>query len=72
MVLASLWKGCGAKYSWHGICNCATQVQGLDNSREHEMYWYKGLDDQQVLMKWYSFASDTIWEIMLKQEIPNA
>jgi alpha-mannosidase len=56
--LASLWKGSGAKYAWHGICNCATQVPGLENSREKQMYWYKGLDDQGVLMKWYNFNSD--------------
>ena len=56
--LPSLWKGCGAKYSWHGICNCGTQVPGLSGNREHEMYWYKGLDDQGVLMKWYNFSSD--------------
>ncbi len=24
--LPSLWKGCGAKYAWHGICDCVTQV----------------------------------------------
>ena len=51
--LASLWNGCGAKYAWHGICNCGTQVPGLNNKREKEIYWYKGLDDQGVLMKWY-------------------
>jgi alpha-mannosidase len=51
--LSSLWAGSGAKYSWRGICGCATKVKGF-GSRPHEIYWYKGLDDQQVLMKWYS------------------
>ena len=51
--LSSLWAGAGAKYSWRGVCACATKVTGLD-SRPHEIYWYKGLDDQKVLMKWYS------------------
>ncbi|MDP4117322.1 MAG: glycoside hydrolase, partial [Bacteroidota bacterium] len=55
--LASLWKGCGAKYSWKGICNCTTQVPGLNSSREREMYWYKGLDGNGVLMKWYNYTS---------------
>ncbi len=51
--LSSLWAGAGAKYSWRGVCACATKVKGF-SSRPHEIYWYKGLDDQQVLMKWYS------------------
>jgi len=53
--LSSLWAGAGAKYSWHGVCNCATKVKGLFN-RPHEIYWYKGLDDQKLLMKWYSMG----------------
>lgn len=51
--LSSLWAGSGAKYSWKGVCACATKVTGLERSR-NQMYWYKGLDDQKVLMKWYS------------------
>jgi alpha-mannosidase len=55
--LSSLWAGAGAKYSWHGVCNCATKVKGLFN-RPHEIYWYKGLDDQKLLMKWYSMVGE--------------
>ena len=55
--LSSLWAGSGAKYSWRGVCDCATKVTGL-YSRLHEIYWYKGLDDQQILMKWYSIVGD--------------
>lgn len=51
--MASLFAGSGAKYSWYGVCACATKVTGFNN-RTHEIYWYKGLDDQRVLMKWYS------------------
>jgi len=51
--LSSLWAGSGAKYSWKGVCACATKVNGLDRKR-NQIYWYKGLDDQKVLMKWYS------------------
>ncbi len=51
--LSSLWAGAGVKYSWKGVCNCATKVGGL-KSRTNEIYWYKGLDDQKVLMKWNS------------------
>jgi len=56
--LASIWAGCGAKYSWHGVCGCATKVTGF-NSRPHEIYWYKGLDGQKVLMKWYSKVTNS-------------
>ncbi len=55
--LSSLWAGAGAKYSWHGVCNCATKVKGLTN-RPNEIYWYKGLDDRKLLMKWYSLTGD--------------
>lgn len=55
--LASLWAGSGAKYSWKGVCACATKVTGLERNRP-QMFWYKGLDSQQVLMKWYSVNAD--------------
>lgn len=55
--LSSVWAGSGAKYSWRGVCDCATKVTGL-SSRPHEIYWYKGLDDRKILMKWYSLAGD--------------
>ena len=54
--LASLWKGSGAKYCWHGVCDCATMLTGLGN-RNKEIYWYKGLDTNKVLLKWYSITS---------------
>jgi alpha-mannosidase len=53
--MASIWAGSGAKYSWHGVCNCATKVTGL-NARQNNIYWYKGIDEQKVLMKWYSLT----------------
>ena len=51
--LGSLWAGSGAKYSWRGICNCATKVPNAAN-RPHEMYYYGGPDGSKVLMKWES------------------
>ena len=51
--LSSLWAGAGARYSWKGVCACATRVTGLERQRK-QMYWYRGLDGQQVLMKWYA------------------
>ena len=58
--LASIWKGCGAKYAWHGICNCLTKVPNLLGNRQKEIYWYKGLDDSGVIMKWYTKTGDHI------------
>ena len=54
--LASLWAGSGAAYSWKGVCFCASKTlsQGV---RDHEIYYYKGLDDQKILMKWYSLLT---------------
>jgi len=51
--LASLWAGSGARYSWRGVCNCATKMNTV-GPREHEIYWYTGLDGSRILMKWYS------------------
>ena len=55
--LSSLWAGSGAKYSWRGVCACATKVTGF-NYRPHEIYWYTGLDDQKILMKWHSLVDN--------------
>jgi alpha-mannosidase len=52
--LGSLWAGSGARYSWRGICGCATQVPSA-GSREHDMYWWEGTDGSRILMKWNSF-----------------
>jgi alpha-mannosidase len=51
--LASLWAGSGARYSWKGVCNCATKTNTI-GTRDHEIYWYTGLDGSKILMKWYS------------------
>ncbi len=51
--LASLWAGAGARFSWKGICGCDTQVSAAGD-REHEIYWWAGLDGNKILMKWNS------------------
>ena len=51
--LPSLWAGSGAKYSWKGVCNCATHVPQLEN-RDREIYYAGGRDGSKVLMKWNS------------------
>jgi alpha-mannosidase len=55
--LASLWAGAGAKFSWRGVCGCASKLRNASlSARDHEIYWWKGLDGQRLLMKWHSFV----------------
>ncbi len=55
--LASLWVGSGARYSWKGVCGCASKLpKETLQKRPHEIYWYAGLDGQRVQMKWYSLG----------------
>ena len=51
--VGTLWAGAGARYSWKGICNCATQLP-LSGDREKEIYWWQGLDNSKILLKWNS------------------
>ena len=51
--LSSLWAGAGAKYSWKGVCGCATNVNNLE-SRDREIYYCGGRDGSRILMKWHS------------------
>ncbi|TWT53101.1 alpha-mannosidase [Rubripirellula amarantea] len=54
--LASLWAGCGVKYSWKGICACVSKVKDSGTRRKHDVYWWIGPDGERILMKWYSLA----------------
>lgn len=56
--LGALWAGAGARYSWRGICNCATKTLGAGN-RANEIYWWRGLDGSRLLMKWNSTFGDS-------------
>jgi alpha-mannosidase len=59
--LSSLWAGSGAKYSWKGICGCASRISNNSLAkRNHQLYHYMGLDSSSVLMKWYSFANNNM------------
>ena len=51
--LPSLWAGSGAKWSWKGVCNCASNVPQLEN-RDREIYYCGGRDGSRILMKWHS------------------
>ncbi len=55
--LGALWAGAGARYSWKGICDCATRVASASD-REHDIYWYAGPDGSRILMKWNSMLRD--------------
>lgn len=55
--LGALWAGAGARYSWKGICGCATKMPYPEfQRRDHEVYWWRGLDGSRILMKWYSLG----------------
>ena len=57
--LGALWAGAGAKYSWKGICGCATKlIPTVYQTRPHEIYWWKGTDDSRILMKWHSMREN--------------
>ncbi len=59
--LSSLWAGSGARYSWKGVCGCASQIpKAALAQRNHEIYWYTGLDGQRILMKWYSLGPHSL------------
>lgn len=49
----ALWSGSGAKYSWKGICACATEVQDAWD-RPADIFWGGGKDGSKLLVKWNS------------------
>jgi alpha-mannosidase len=53
--LASLWAGAGAKYSWRGVCGCATRTDW--GNRPREIYHYRGPDGATVCLKWNTFRN---------------
>lgn len=55
--LTSLWAGSGVKYSWKGVCGCASNVGDLYN-RDREIYYCGGADGSKVLMKWNSLVGN--------------
>ncbi len=57
--LASLFAGAGAKYSWRGVCACASRMSdAVLKRRPHEIYWWTGHDGQRLLLKWHSLAAE--------------
>jgi len=57
--LSSLWAGAGAKYSWRGVCGCASRIPNASLAhRSHQLYRYMGPDRRGVIMKWYNLTAD--------------
>lgn len=54
--LGMLWAGAGAKYSWKGICGCASKIPDAWD-RQHDIYWWEGTDGSRILMKWNSMLT---------------
>ncbi|WP_077923125.1 glycosyl hydrolase-related protein [Spirosoma sp. 209] len=53
--LSSLWAGAGAKYSWRGVCGCASKISHESLAhRRNQLYRYMGQDGRSVIMKWYN------------------
>jgi alpha-mannosidase len=51
--LGALWAGAGARYSWKGICGCASRTENAGD-RINDIYWWPGPDGSRLLMKWNS------------------
>lgn len=56
--LPALWAGAGAKYSWKGVCGCASRTWYWSApERDHDIYWHVGPDGSRILMKWHAMLS---------------
>jgi alpha-mannosidase len=56
--LGALFAGAGARYSWRGICDCATRIDA--KTRDDEIYWWTGADGSRILLKWYSLTNNNM------------
>lgn len=54
--LGGLWASAGAKYSWKGVCACATNVTA-SGDRQFDAYWWVGADGSRILTKWNSLLA---------------
>lgn len=55
--MASIWRGSGAEFSWHGICGCITDAPFAD--RTTPLFRWRGPDGSDMLVKWYPFSGRT-------------
>lgn len=49
----SVFAGAGARYSWKGVCACATNLSG-SGDRSNDAFWATAPDGSRVLTKWMS------------------
>ena len=52
--IVSIWAGSRVKYTWRGICACATDAP-YNNRTDGEVFKWQGPDNKTLLMKWYYF-----------------
>ena len=53
--LASIWNHMGVKYTWKGVCNCATDAPftARETNNVGELFKWAGPDGSTVMFKWY-------------------
>ncbi len=68
--LGALWAGAGVKYSWKGVCNCATAVPSA-NDRDREIYRWRGPDGSSILMKWNSLLDPSTGNVDPDYGLPD-
>src|SRR5207245_10949263 len=54
-MIASLWAGAEALYSWRGVFVCATRTDW--GNRRREIYHFQGPDGSTVCLKWNTFRN---------------
>lgn len=58
--LGGLFAGSGARWSWRGICGCASKLAPVKHTlRPHEIYWWQAPDGSRILMKWNSLLKNS-------------
>ena len=53
--LGAIFRGAGARWTWHGVCACTSPAVPDAGDREYDAYYWKGSDGSKLLMKWQSF-----------------
>ncbi|MBI3784223.1 MAG: hypothetical protein HY270_12575, partial [Deltaproteobacteria bacterium] len=59
--ISSIWAGSGAKYTWKGICGCATAGTNGNRAANTEVVQWQGPDNKSLLLKWYYLNNNQSW-----------
>ncbi|HVM96126.1 MAG TPA: hypothetical protein VMT89_07040, partial [Candidatus Acidoferrales bacterium] len=59
--ISSIWSGSGVKYTWKGICGCATAGTNANRAANTEVVQWQGPDNKSLLMKWYYLNNNQSW-----------